>query len=255
MQESDVFTAVRQLQKLVILQILKQSMWIFGYGSLCWTPGFSFVDSKIGFIRGYSRKFWQGNVTHRGDRNQPGRVATLIEDADAVTYGMVFKLDDTAGLDYLHQREVALGGYTRKTVTVQCRDSPPHQVQALLFIATPASAHWLGPAPLDLIADQVLRCRGAAGHNVEYLIRLAEFLRSHAPESCDNHLEQLEQLVLSKADQLGVCLQTLMGRSSRPVTAETSFYSRQVVCRTADQRRASGQSEPREHTIITSVIQ
>ena len=42
------------------------SLWVFGYGSLCWRPGFEFGDSVIGHIQGFSRKFWQGNTTHRG---------------------------------------------------------------------------------------------------------------------------------------------------------------------------------------------
>lgn len=41
-------------------------LWIFGYGSLCWQPGFEYTNSITGYIRGYSRKFWQGNTTHRG---------------------------------------------------------------------------------------------------------------------------------------------------------------------------------------------
>lgn len=41
-------------------------LWVFGYGSLCWHPGFEYTNTQLGFIRGYSRKFWQGNTVHRG---------------------------------------------------------------------------------------------------------------------------------------------------------------------------------------------
>lgn len=41
-------------------------IWVFGYGSLVWNPGFDFVRSQVGYIRGYDRRFWQGNDKHRG---------------------------------------------------------------------------------------------------------------------------------------------------------------------------------------------
>lgn len=45
-------------------------IWVFGYGSLVWNPGFDFVRSQIGHIRGYDRRFWQGNDKHRGTKDR-----------------------------------------------------------------------------------------------------------------------------------------------------------------------------------------
>lgn len=44
--------------------------WVFGYGSLCWIPGFTYSKCITGYIRGYVRRFWQGNVTHRGTEQE-----------------------------------------------------------------------------------------------------------------------------------------------------------------------------------------
>lgn len=47
-----------------------KSLWVFGYGSLCWRPGFEFDKAVIGHIKGFSRKFWQGNDVHRGTQEK-----------------------------------------------------------------------------------------------------------------------------------------------------------------------------------------
>lgn len=44
----------------------KPELWIFGYGSLIWFPGFNYEISIKGSLAGYSRRFYQGNTTYRG---------------------------------------------------------------------------------------------------------------------------------------------------------------------------------------------
>lgn len=53
-------------------------VWIFGYGSLVWRPGFEFTSRKVGFIRGYSRRFWQGDTFHRGSERMVRAVGGAV---------------------------------------------------------------------------------------------------------------------------------------------------------------------------------
>lgn len=190
------------------------SLWVFGYGSLCWRPGFEYGDSVIGHIKGFSRKFWQGNTTHRGTPEKPGVVATLIEDRNGgVTYGVAFQLINEAALDYLNNREVALGGYISHITMFQPRDKSRLPMPVLLYVATPSNQHWIGDATADHIANQVVESRGDAGHNVEYVLKLAEWIQKNLPEVVDDHLFDIEKAVRTKIDQKSLCLVSLMGQS------------------------------------------
>lgn len=201
-----------------------KSLWVFGYGSLCWQPGFSYTSSRIGYINDYVRRFWQGNTTHRGIPGKPGRVATLIKEDNGTTFGVAYQVQGETALKYLNTREVELGGYTTEIVTFHPRDGP--SFPALIYIATPSSKEWSGPAPLHQIATQIVGCKGATGHNVEYLLRLAEFMREFIPEGYDEHLLTLETLVRMRVKEYNLCLDTLMGerpRSRRPSTEEQNL--------------------------------
>lgn len=197
------------------------SLWVFGYGSLCWHPGFEYDDSVTGFIRGFSRKFWQGNTTHRGIEGKPGRVATLIEDKDGKVWGRAYQLSGEAALPYLDNRECKLGGYLTKLATFYPRRTSDQTdsmkpFPALLYIAIPGNQHWLGDAPLPDIATQIVTSRGPSGHNVEYLLRLASFMREHIPECDDSHLFTLEMLVRNRIKEYNLSIKQLMGEEQSP---------------------------------------
>ncbi|KAH0951719.1 hypothetical protein HN011_001312 [Eciton burchellii] len=185
-------------------------LWIFGYGSLCWYPGFSYVKSMTGYVKGFSRRFWQGNTTHRGTVEKPGRVATLIENEENTVYGRAFQVQDSAALAYLEKRECALGGYLTTIATFYSKDGVK-QFPVVIYIATNKNEHWLGEASLQTIACQITECSGPSGHNVEYLLRLAEFMHRYLPEAHDEHLFTLEMLVRSQIKEKNMCLLMLMG--------------------------------------------
>lgn len=45
-------------------------------------------------------------------------------------------------------------------------------LKALVYVGTVSNEAFIGPAPMVNMAEQIVRCRGPSGQNVEYLIEL-----------------------------------------------------------------------------------
>jgi hypothetical protein len=87
----------------------------------------------------------------------------------------------------------------------------------LVFVATSKSSFWLGPADPHVIAEQVVTSSGPSGHNVEYVLRLAEWVHSTLPSVHDDHLFSIEVHVKLKVKERNLCLKTLMGEKEKVV--------------------------------------
>lgn len=100
-------------------------------------------------------------------------------------------------LKYLNVRETVCGGYVTKMVDFYAEGESQPPVQALLYIATTDNPLYLGPASAEMIGCQIAMSRGKTGHNLEYLLRLAEFMRRSCPHVEDNHLFSIEAAALT----------------------------------------------------------
>lgn len=45
----------------------ENSLWVFGYGSLCWHPGFKYKKSAVGHIKDSSEDFGK-EIQHIGEQ-------------------------------------------------------------------------------------------------------------------------------------------------------------------------------------------
>lgn len=184
---------------------MSDKLWVFGYGSLCWNPGFNYSKDMLGCIRGFKRRFWQGNNSHRGTEERPGRVVTLIEDENELTWGQAFQVDDEkVSRSYLDNREIELGGYTTIEVTFEPLDKNIEPFPVLIYIALESNDQYMGKASYVDMAIDIISSEGDSGHNLEYLAKLAKFMRNCLPDEEDRHLFLLEQLcifILERSDR------------------------------------------------------
>ena len=162
-------------------------VWVFGYGSLIWRPDFPFAQRKRARITGWTRRFWQGSHDHRGIPEAPGRVVTLIPEPHGQCDGVAYQIGHSV-FDHLDHREK--NGYERNDVELLFDDG---RATGVVYIAHRTNHAFLGPAPIDAIARQIVASRGPSGSNTEYLHELARALREL--DADDRHVFELEACV------------------------------------------------------------
>ena len=169
--------------------------WLFAYGSLMWRPDFAYESRVRGYISGWSRRFWQGSQDHRGVPGAPGRVVTLVAEPGAVCRGLAYRIAPEAReqvLEQVDRRES--GGYVRQPMTFVSEDPAyPGSVTAMVYVADVQNPNFLGAAPLPEIAAQVRRARGPSGHNLDYVLSLADSLEKLQVD--DPHVLELARLL------------------------------------------------------------
>lgn len=128
-------------------------------------------------------------------------LTTPLPPLQACTWGVAYEVRGeqiAASLEYLNMREAVLGGYDTKLVKFHPQEKDAEEpILALVYIATPQNPSYLGPASEEDIAAQIIVSSGCAGHNIEYLLRLADFMRYFCPQAEDKHLFSIEEALIS----------------------------------------------------------
>lgn len=153
------------------------TMWVFGYGSLVWNPGFETRESVIATLPGYHRSFCMRSIHHRGTDENPGLVLALDEAADATCLGVGFAVADgleDETLAYLRERELISSAYLERFLEIRLADG--RHVEAVTYVVDPGHVQYCGNLPLPEQARIIARAAGGRGPNDEYLYNTAAHL-------------------------------------------------------------------------------
>lgn len=150
-------------------------LWVFGYGSLLWNPGFTPVETRRAVLHDYHRSFCMLSIHHRGTVEQPGLVLALDEVAGGQCTGVAFCAADEEAedvLQMLRDRELISSAYLERLVPL-ATDSGP--LDAVAYVIDPAHEQYCG-FDLETQAQMIARAVGGRGPNPEYLFRTAAHL-------------------------------------------------------------------------------
>jgi glutathione-specific gamma-glutamylcyclotransferase len=151
-------------------------LWIFGYGSLMWKPGFEAAETVHARLTGYRRCFCLQSVHHRGTPMRPGLVLGL--DRGGSCEGLAFRIparQARATLAYLRAREQVDGVYREASLAVELRGERRGQL-AIAYLVEHAHPSYVGNLPVARQAQVIRGAAGKSGTNVDYLVNTLEHL-------------------------------------------------------------------------------
>ena len=169
-------------------------LWIFGYGSLIWEPGFAFDDRFVATLSGYRRAFCMSSIVYRGTPDAPGLVLALDADPESACAGVAYRVRGPAGEDvlaYLRERELVSYAYREAWLPVEIAGIGT--VEAVAYVSDPQHPQYRGGLSLEAQADIIARARGPRGPNADYLFNTIDSLG--ALGLADPHLLRLAELV------------------------------------------------------------
>ncbi len=146
------------------------AIWVFGYGSLIWKPGFDFAEHQRAVLAGYRRRFCMTSVHYRGTPEVPGLVLALDLDAGGDCAGVAYRLPEAtaeAALATLRERELVSYAYDEALLPVTLEDG--RVVEAIAYVVNRAHAQYRGDLDLEGQAEVIARAIGPMGPNADYL--------------------------------------------------------------------------------------
>lgn len=167
----------------------QNDIWVFGYGSLVWQPGFEFIDQQIASLSGYARSFCMRSIHHRGTVDHNGLVLALDAQDGAQCSGVAFRVaasnaDET--VNYLRERELISSAYLEKVLSVDLTTGG--SVPAYCYVIDPTHEQYC-QFSLEQQAQMIATAVGGRGPNTEYLYNTAAHLKGLGLE--DPELEWL----------------------------------------------------------------
>ena len=157
-------------------------LWVFGYGSLMWHPGFATPETKPARLHGWHRAFCIYSEHYRGTPQKPGLILGLLPGGSC--RGLAHRLprdryDEVRR--YLRVREIDNDGVYEETIR-PIRLGDGRTVEALVYLADRRHRQFAGKLPTARAVALVRQGNGATGSNLAYVQNTVAHLRELGPQ-------------------------------------------------------------------------
>jgi cation transport protein ChaC len=164
-------------------------LWVFGYGSLMWRPGFDALERVHARLVGLHRALCVYSFVHRGTPERPGLVLGL--DRGGMCRGIAFRVAAVARkrtIAYLRAREQVTAVYRETMRPIVLEDEARRQVTALCYIVDRGHVQYAGKLTLAERLHYVRQGHGRSGQNRDYVLETVRALEALGYRETELHL-------------------------------------------------------------------
>jgi glutathione-specific gamma-glutamylcyclotransferase len=151
-------------------------LWVFGYGSLMWNPGFPYAEKQPAVAHGVHRRLCVYSTRYRGTPEKPGLVMGLL--SGGCCHGIAFRVlakDVPPTRAYLTEREQLNKVYFEVFRPVKLRDG--RTASALCYVVDQQHRQFAGKLSREEQLKFVEHSCGNIGPNRDYVCNTATALR------------------------------------------------------------------------------
>jgi cation transport protein ChaC len=173
-------------------------LWVFGYGSLMWRPGFAFIEQVPARLIGEHRALCVYSFDHRGTPEKPGLVLGL--DRGGACRGIAFRVaaqHRVETIDYLRAREQTTNVYREVMRSVWLDNEARERVSALAYVVDRGHVQYAGRLSLAEQLRHVREGHGRSGNNRDYVLATVKSIEAQGFR--DAQLHQLAMMLHGEA--------------------------------------------------------
>ena len=175
-------------------QSSKADLWVFGYGSLMWRPGFAFIEQVPARLIGEHRALCVYSFDHRGTPEKPGLVLGL--DRGGACRGIAFRVAAklrAETIEYLRGREQTTHVYREVMRSVWLENEGSERVSALAYVVDRGHVQYAGRLTLAEQLRYVQQGHGRSGNNRDYVLATVKSIEAQGFR--DPQLHQLAMML------------------------------------------------------------